>query len=572
MKSIEQFISYLFATKKNRFMLFFFVLIILSLLSTYLLDPISRGIDFHFHLRRFTSLIDALKDGNLISYLDYNALGGYGYMSNTFYPDLTLIPFALVGIFTGPVFAYKFALFTMSILCGYFTYRTVDIIFKSPLAGYIAAILYTFCSYRLFDYFHRSALGEIFTFTFVPIIILGLYYIINGNYKKWYLITIGFSLMIFSHAVSSLLMSIAVILILLFNIRKLIKEPKRIVYLVIAGFATILITSYYIFPMLEQSLSTRFYFNTHTWYTANNFRLGIYWLICGMTTGPTYLDLIEPPKLGLLLTFVICLRVFVKKVANSNNTELKIADKFVIIAFILLFMVSKAFPWSVFPFNKLGFIQFPWRLFEFISFFFAVAGGYYISQIAVPKKQLLILAMGLAFYAGFVIVSDSKVVKESFAEPMFVDYQTNEPNLANHYLGSGREYLPAKIKSPEELLSQRKDSVKSASEKVEISSLNRNKGVLSFDITAANADVLELPLIYYKGYDITLNGKELPVTESENGLINIPVDQSGRIEAYYAGTIIQTISFCITALSIIALCIYIYISRKRRKRILIGLG
>lgn len=556
--SYKVLINKISATRKGQFWIFFAILIVVSLLVSYCLDPISRGVDFHFHYRRFTSLINALRDDNIISYLDYNAVAGYGYMSNTFYPDVTLIPFALLGLITGPLFAYKFTLFAMSILCGYFTYRTVDIIFKSPLAGYVAGILYTFCNYRLFDIFHRSSLGEIITFTFVPIVILGLYYIINGNYKKWYIITIGFTFIVFSHAISSLLMFITVVIILLFNIQKLIREPKRILYLVIAGIATLFITSYYLFPMIEQMQSDTFYYST-PWQTAEKNQLSWYWIICGMTTGPNYPNLFEPPKLGLLLTLVIGLRLFVR----SKKELLKMADRYVIVGFILLFITSSFFPWSVFPFNKLGFIQFPWRLFEFISFFFAAAGGYYLSQTKLSKRYFAIFCIIFLGYTCFLIINDSKV----YNAMEFKHLHSLEPSLENHYLGSGREYLPINVKAVKELY-ERGDYIDSKTNTSKITDIERNRGILSFEISASGKDTIELPLIYYKGYSVSLEGKNISIEQSKNGLIQTIVDQSGRVEAYYKGTITQLISFIVSVIGILTLCIYIYAVKRRKKNTL----
>lgn len=562
MEQIESLIYKITATKNRRFWLFFGVLIILSLLVAYSVEPVSRGVDFHFHYRRFIALINALRDGNIVSYLDYNAVAGYGYMSNTFYPDFVLIPSALIGLITGPLFAYQFTLFATSILCGYFTYRTVNIIFRSALAGYVAGILYTFCNYRLFDYIHRSSLGELITFVFVPIVILGLYYIIHGNYKKWYVITIGFSLIIFSHAISSLLMFITLLVILLFNIKRLAKEPVRLAYLAIAGVATVLITSCYLFPMIEQMQSNEFYYAI-PWQTADGNQLSLHWIISGMTTGPIYPNLFEPPKLGLLLTLIIALRLFVRE----KQEPLKIADRMVLAGFVLIIITSTLFPWSLSPFNKLNFIQFPWRLFEFVSFLFAVAGGYYLSQIRLSRKNVLIFSLAFTGYIAFLVVSDSKV----YHDKKFEHLHSIEPNIENHYLGSGKEYLPLRIDSVQ-LLYERGDIVISENGGTAISEIKRDKGKLTFDISATQADKLELPLIYYLGYSASLNGKDIAVEQSDNGLIQIPVDQSGRVETYYKGTIVQWLSFGLTIVSIFAFCVYIYISKKKRKKILIALG
>ena len=88
-------------------------------------------------------------------------------------------------------------------------------------------------------------------------------------------------------------------------------------------------------------------------------------------------------------------------------------------------------------------------------------------------------------------------------------------------------------------------------------------GITSFDISINSNEVTELPLIYYKGYTATLNDKEVPVKESENGLVQLPVEQSGHIQVYYGGTVIQKISYFITLAGIFATCIYIFLQRRK---------
>ena len=568
MKQVDQFISDIMTSRKKQFCLFFIILVLFSLLTAYRDEPIYRGVDFHFHFRRFISLINALRDGTFPTYIDYNAINGYGYLSNTFYPDFILIPFAFIGLISSPLFGYKFAIFTSSILCGFFTYRAVDKIFKNSLAASLAGILYTFCNYRLYDYFHRSSLGELFTFAFVPIVILGLYYIIEGDYKrKWYVIAIGFSLIIFSHVISSLLMAITVIVILVICCKKLVKEPKRILYLALAGLATIILTSYSLFPMLEQMQSDTFNYNVSNWYPVDKYQLSIYWIICGMTTGPTYENLFDPPKIGLLLTLGICLCIFVQK---KKSKELKLANIAVIVGFVLLLMISELFPWTIFPFSKLSFIQFPWRLFQFISFFFAIAGAYYLSQISLSDKRIFALFLGFVIYAGFVIVSESKIYKETVDLPAFAYLDTAEPSIKNNYLGTGKEYLPESVSI--ETLYEKGDIITSRGNNSVISNINRNGGILNFDISTNGSDNIELPLIYYKGYEVRIDGTELPVNKSNNGLVTVSVGQSGRVEAYYAGTVVQKVSFYITIAGILLLCIYIYLAKRRRKNMKIAIG
>lgn len=542
------------AKKKSHFWIFFFVLILLSLAMVYCYLPFIPGHDSYFHFRRLQALMDGIKESPFLIYTDYTAIEGYGYFTKGFYPDFILIPFAIIGNLTNLDFAYHFTVFTMTVLCGVFTYMAVNRIYKSSYAAAISAILYTFALYRLLDVFHRGALGEAISFTFVPLAILGIYEIIKGDYKKWYVLTIAFSLLFFNHALSTLLMFITVVILLLIYYKSMLKEPKRIKYLVIAAIVTIPVISYALFPMIEQLSSNSFYYEMNPLMSMENSLLGTSAIISGLFMGIIYPLRTFTPAIGLLLTCGILLRLFV----SGKSARLKSVDIGVIIGLVYVCMSSYWFPWSVFSFNKLGIIQIPWRLYEFASYFFAVAGGYYLALLLKSNLRRLIAGGLVVICTLFVLMNDAKL----YHDTRITEDIKREALPENRYHLIGLEYLPVKVPSIEYLI-ERGDSVKSNHSN--ISGFGRDKSVITFHVDISRVDNLELPLIYYKGYTAKLNGENICVSESGNGLVEIAANKSGNIQVYYGGTIIQKLSWIITLLSILGLCFYIFLSKRKRR-------
>ena len=552
---------------KKQFWLFVSVLVFLTLFTMYCCSPTTSywGYDFFFHLRRFDVLIEALKNGSYPMYFDYSNIDGYGYFTKGFYPDITLLPFALVGTFTGTYFAYDFMIFTMTILCGVFAYKAVNTIIKSPFAASVAAILYTFATYRLYDVYHRFALGEALSFTFLPLIFLGLYHIIAGDYKKWYILAIGYSLLIYTHLISSVLTFFMLIPFLLYYYKRFIKEPKRFLYLLLAAVVTLLIVSYYIFPTLEQMASNIFYYETRSpgGPIVHN-KLPYNLVAWGFINGLAY------PKdeffcgTGILLTIAILLRIFIR----GKSSKLRMVDIGVLVGILCIIGTFKEFPWGRPPFSYLGFIQYPARLYEFTTVFFALAGGYYLSEILKNSKQRFIAFVIIIVATMGVIVNHSIIFKELFAQNRFRYYEgvaDKNPTIDNKYHLIGQEYIPDRVPSVE-FLHQRGLKVEHMNEDTKIENLRRENKYTIFDVSVNKADSLELPLLFYKGYNVILNQKEIPVTQSKNGLIEVPVNQSGEVKAYYKGTTIQWVSFCISILCIFGLCIYIFLSKKKPKQ------
>ena len=557
MKQIDNLLDSVAANKKSHIWLFLFVLLVLSLLMIYFYSPLRPGQDFFFHYRRLQALMDGIKTSPYLIYLDYGTMNGYGYFTKAFYPDLVLIPFAVIGNLTSLKFAYLFMIFSMTVLCGIFTYVAVNKVYKNSFMASISALLYTFAFYRLLDIYHRAAIGEALTFTFLPIAFLGLYYIIKGDYKKWYIFTIGFSLMIFTHLISSVLMAVVTIIIILIYYKSFVNEPKRFYYLLLSGGITLLIVSYYFLPMIEQMASNTFYYESRnlTVRTQDSaFKMN--WIVWGLFSGIVQARQIFIPGTGLLLTIAICLRLFV----YGKSKELKSVDTLAILGIAFVLASSSFFPWSIFPFNKLNFIQLPWRLFEFSTFFFAIAGGYYLSQAFKSRKRLFV-AGGIVFLSTvLVMVNDAKL----YHEVRSMRHINQPADADDRYHMGGIEYIPDRVPSVD-YIRNRGNKVETNKENINVSEINKENDTISFNIQTTDATVVELPFIYYKGYTALLNGKEIPVSESENGLVQLSVNESASVKVFYGGTIVQKVSWYITIVSIFVLCVYIFVQRKRER-------
>lgn len=76
---------------------------------------------------------------------------------------------------------------------------------------------------------------------------------------------------------------------------------------------------------------------------------------------------------------------------------------------------------------------------------------------------------------------------------------------------------------------------------------------------------LELPYIYYLGYDIKINENKIEYEESDNGFIkiNIPKNCNGLVKINYKGTKLEKITFTISIIS--AICFIIYTFYEKRK-------
>ena len=87
--------------------------------------------------------------------------------------------------------------------------------------------------------------------------------------------------------------------------------------------------------------------------------------------------------------------------------------------------------------------------------------------------------------------------------------------------------------------------------------------VLIFDIETEGAKI-ELPRLYYLGYDIKLNSKQLSYKENKNGFIELYVKESGTITVKYAGTTGYKVALALFVGSVIIIIGYFVFTNKKR--------
>ncbi len=137
------------------------------------------------------------------------------------------------------------------------------------------------------------------------------------------------------------------------------------------------------------------------------------------------------------------------------------------------------------------------------------------------------------------------------------------------------EYLPLKAYENIEYIKNRSQDVVVIEGNIQITEQNKNGSNMNIKFTnASNKSSIELPYIYYPGYEIKINGEKIDYYESENGFVklDIPENTSGEIVVKYTGTILARITWLISLISLIVFIIYninLCIKYKKDRKILV---
>ncbi len=525
------------------------------------------GHDFQYHYLRVEAVKYNIETGNLFSGIDYFYFGGGGYAGFA-YPELFLYIPALLRIIG---FSIGDSMAVLLILCNAFSYCFMFLFLKnvsdSPICGTLGAVLYVLSTYRLDNIITRFALGEVLAFVFYPLILWGLWDFIFGEFKKPYLLGIGFVGMLLSHTISTVLaLGVCVIVSLIF-IKRVLQQKNRLPRLFITAGICVLVTAYYWLPLLELLNSCEMSVKISAYHTVDYdipfmslFRDEMHNGIAGLRF-PIFLFCL--PRIFLTKNSPAYKEYFQGENAQKRRNILLLADVFLILGLVFAVLSTDIAPWE-FLSKFMDFIQFPWRFFALVSIFLTIAGTVYVFSVSeylkASKKTVAAITAAAIFIASYHVVIGGVGHDKSFTANHYDNVEET------YHIGMG-EWLPrAANENGKNVLKKMGNSVVLSNN--EWIFCKRENGKLSFELPEySNAEYAELPFIWYKGYEAyDENGRELEISMSENGLVKVDIENAvGTVNVRHKPTTLRMISYFVSAVTIVILAVAAVIFYRRKK-------
>lgn len=485
------------------------------------------GGDLNFHLKRIQS-IKLNFENNLFNYpIYFKYLNGYGYASGLFYPDLFLnIPAILNYIGIDLFSSYKIFLVLIKFFSLISIYITVKTINKDNKSAIFAIFLYALSSYCFIDMFERGALAETITIIFIPIVIKNIYEIIIEEKNKSIELSLSMLGLLYSHIISLYLMTFVIIIYLIIHIKKI--NINKIKILIKSTLIFLLIGSHFILPLLEQMITSDFYYNNIT--NTN---------ILKQNSVPLYLTFFEFPYYAFMNVItnrwipcgigIIYLYPIYKCIKDKTKID-EVTKKFTLLGIICILFASLSIIWNITILkNIFSFIQFPFRIYIIGTSIFIIALTRTVSK---EKYRKLIIISFLLFGLNLIYP--------------FINIKQN--NLTTDEIMYG-EYLP--IEYPSLDYSIKRENIIRSNCKIKYKIIKNVRTEIEYETLCENIE-LEIPIIYYKGYNVILNNKKMNIEKSENGLIKIQTNEKkGNIEIIYTGTSIYNVTKYISFTTII---------------------
>lgn len=532
---------------------FIIIMIALTIFASYpyLPEGTMFAHDLCYHLARIISTSNELSNGIFPVFIHSDLLGGLGYGNPLFYPELFLyIPIMFLKIGFGILFSYKAFLMIITFSTLLITFYSAKIISKDKKVAWLTTLLYTLSLYRFIDIYARGALGEILSFTFLPLIIAGIYDIIWGENKRWYLISFAIFGIMNSHILSFAMSVVLIILFCIVNCVKIFKDKKKILNVFLAGMVSILLISSYMFTYTEQKMNDILNVDVHknSGESLKNNASGLQEAFWNELKND---DSYTTRSIGLLL-LVLPVTLFMIK-DKKEKKEFKFYLQVYIIGMFVWYMSLNLFPWERCGF--LSIIQFPYRLNIISTFLLSFVAGYAVINAFENKEEIAKLLTIIILIVAAKQLSEVKINAHSL---------TYEALMSGPLIANG-EYKPMKFSEDEK-------DVFNINEKEKKIPFTRKGSKITFDYKdEKNKLELHVPFTYYKGYRAYIvndNGekKELKVEkDNENAHLRVSGEEklTGKIIVEYKMTVIQKCGYSISLITLILLISYVICSNNK---------
>ncbi len=539
--------------KEHKYPLVAIFLVSVILMLPMFLRSYTHNDDTWFHLINI-GLIEKAIENNFFSGFTTKILpvlaNSFGYGTRLFYPPLAHTLGAYLTYFLsffqiGILGSMKVLHFLELLASGLTMYLCAYSFHKKKYQSFLASVIYMAACYHLSDMYIRDALGESFIFVFLPLIVLGIKNLFDGNTKKFYLyFIIGYVGGILSHFTLMIYVTLILAVAFLFESKKVFKKeflkPFILATLVILG-----LCAFYFEPMMEHR-----FFGNYMVYKKWVMSWGI-WHTTFWGTEYFWHD----PASSISFRFSVIVLILLG-IAIIKNYKTLWSDKWRVVTvfgILSLWMTTRYFfLWLYFPY-MLFMIQFGWRLVIFVVFAVSLIAPLAITSKT--KKSICISMIPLIILSGMLFLPKDRGI-----------LNLEEVDLSAA-VGWQKEYFPVQMVDTEENLEyyqNRSQDIIITSGNGTIALLPSEFPNLQFSLRTDSTATLEFPRIYYLGYQLKNEKKErFSLKESEHGFLESELPE-GTYTLEYKGTIGYKISVLIS-FSTLLTTIAIAIIQKRKR-------
>lgn len=542
-----------------------------AVLSTlpFLNGSLQIGDDLEFHMTRIRGLAGALQSGQFPVRLSTAFASGYGMSVDMMYPELFLyIPAVLYLAGVSLVTSYKFLILCVNIASACIGLYSFKRLLGSERYGLAVTLLWLLNPYRLVNIFFRAAVGEMLALVFLPLLLYGVYELVFGNARKWYVSAIAATGIIQSHILSVEMSVIFVAAVMVLGLGSILKNgwKERFKGMAKAALTVIGVNLWFLVPFLThfgdgnriQEQATSLQDSAVDLYDI--FHFAVKYVGPYENGGVRRQEFVSIGPVVLLGSIIFLYYAFIKKSLEKRIRK---------IGLICLgagacscYLATRLFPWRYIQnemewlYNVLGIIQFPWRFLGYAALFLSVAAGIAVVELLREKKDAAAAVLG-----GLAVVMAVSCMDQYTTRDVYI----SDRSEIKAYGWTTFDYYAEDTDGA--AIQDQGDRVLSDGE-IEVMDYTRNGVDLSFDFSGEESSKLRLPIYDYGMHEIYLNGEKIQQAVSENHQITVELPEGtteGHIEAKYAEPLVYSISSMISLVSIAGLTVTGILKKRRNK-------
>lgn len=480
--------------------------------------------DIEFHLNRIISV------SNIINHpINYKVFNQVGMGVNYFYPWLTIFPAALlIKAMHSVVNGFLVFLFLLNVISGIIAYYSFKPIYKNRFKAIIFSAMFIFMTYRILDIYRRFDIGECLAMTFMLIVFSAVYQIIVDQKNSWIKLAIGMTLVLYSHLLSVIIVSIMCGLMLILNLKNVKSWKFVVIQLCKSAITTFMLGLGFLLPYFQQvklKINPPFFGNLPS--AALNVS-DLFNNSLNNTLGDNKQTVVS---LGIICLIFLVIGLFKKHETSVDKT-------FYLLGLFSVILSTKLFPWNLFQ-KHFALLQFPWRFLEVASVFLLIYG---VSAVIDSKRMIFSLGIVgctiMLFYSSVVNLENTAPAKNIMNESRI--------NKAMSY--DNWDYFPQKAAYNLSIVNHQFFDAKEKQVPIKYWVTDTDYVI---KLNSYESSKLNVPVLYYYGTQAKINGKNVSVKKSNRGTIEIQnVPQNGKIEitSQYTkfarmGQVISVISF-----------------------------
>ena len=511
------------------------------------------GWDQSFHLNRIVDLTANLRHLHPISFINTTAFSQIGLAVNTFYPYLTLLPFAILHLIipslTLSVNLGLTAILFTNFICAHIAMtRFTKLAYQDNSVNrpIIFAIAYSLSGYYIFNLIVRFDLGECLVMMILPIFAVGLYDILLGDWRHWYWFVFSATTIAYSHLLSTVIIAFITVIIVLCSFFKMDHRRQRLLTLCKSSLFILINTLFLLIPLIITASKvdvTSPKLGSLSKQAMSGFSAFV------LSTG----NVINPKEAthGVNLGIIILASILICTICFKRLS--KLGEKMYICGMFAFFLCTFFFPWKFFDHTPIRILQHPWRLLIFVNLFMAGCLSDFLTQLNKRTWQIvsLILMITVTFSTIFIYTSRTELkyptarLEKLTMQTKYMDY---EPVKSHSYLN--------KIEKHQGTIDGRKYVF---NERTPLPD-----GMLYHIPLASHEQKLDVPFLDYGNLTVSVQNIRLPSHVSKRGTLcfSVPAN-SNSISIHY-----QTpVSFKIAAaISFSGILFYFYLWFKFRTK------